>query len=637
MDRDGFARIAAVVPEVRVADVAFNEKALSEAIRRAADAGAEVIVTPELGLTGYSCGDLFLQQPLLDQAEEALGRLIAASAGWHALVAVGLPVRHHGLLYNCAAVLCRGTLHGLVPKTWLPEYGEYYEKRWFAPGMPGISEISFAGETYIPLGTRQLFQSGQLVVGVEICEDLWTPIPPSSYAAQAGANLILNLSASNEVAGKHAYLLDLLRQQSARLRCAYAYASAGFGESSSDVVYSGNGIVAENGRILASTERFSLDSRMALADVDIQLLDHDRARAGHRPVQAQDTFINQTFALGGRPIAPHALLRPIARRPFVPAPGSDRCEEISSIQVCGLARRLRQLGGCTSVIGVSGGLDSTLALLVAVGAYDLLSLGRERIHAVTMPGFATTGRTHSNARILCEKLGVSFAEIPIGQAAADHLRALGHDGVTTDVTYENAQARERTQVLMDYSNKLGGIVIGTGDLSELALGWCTYNGDHMSMYGVNASVPKTLVRHLIRHYADKLPELSAVLQDILDTPVSPELVPAKEGDRIAQLTEDLVGPYELHDFFLYNMVRNGYSPRKIRRLALQAFHGIYTPDIIDKWLRVFYRRFFAQQFKRNCLPDGPKVGSVCLSPRGDWRMPADASAYLWLNDLENEQ
>ena len=636
MDRDGFARIAAVVPEVRVADVAFNEKALSEAIRRAADAGAEVIVTPELGLTGYSCGDLFLQQPLLDQAEEALGRLIAASAGWHALVAVGLPVRHHGLLYNCAAVLCRGTLHGLVPKTWLPEYGEYYEKRWFAPGMPGISEISFAGETYIPLGTRQLFQSGQLVVGVEICEDLWTPIPPSSYAAQAGANLILNLSASNEVAGKHGYLLDLLRQQSARLRCAYAYASAGFGESSSDVVYSGNGIVAENGRILASTERFTLDSRMALADVDIQLLDHDRAKAGHRPVPAQDTFINQTFAIGGRPIAPHALLRPIARRPFVPAPGSDRCEEISSIQVCGLARRLRQLGGCTSVIGVSGGLDSTLALLVAVGAYDLLGLGRKRIHAVTMPGFATTGRTRSNARILCEKLGVSFVEIPIGQAAADHLRALGHDGVTTDVTYENAQARERTQVLMDYSNKLGGIVIGTGDLSELALGWCTYNGDHMSMYGVNGSIPKTLVKHLVKWVAENdIDETSrATLLDIVDTPISPELIPADENGNIRQITEDLVGPYELHDFFLYYFLRCGFRPSKIFFLAARTFKDVYDEETIKKWLQTFCRRFFNQQFKRSCLPDGPKVGSISISPRGDWRMPSDASSEMWLKEVE---
>lgn len=633
MDRDGFVRVAAVVPQVRVADVAFNREALGKEISRAVEQGADVVVTPELGITGYTCGDLFMQYVLVDKAEEAVARLVRDSEQWNALVAVGVPVRFNGFLYNCAALISGGRLLGLVPKRWLPEYGEYYEKRWFVPGSEETVEIEYA-DTRILLGARQLFVCGQLKVCVELCEDLWVSIPPSSHAAQAGANLILNLSASNEVAGKHAYLLGLIRQQSARLRCAYVYASAGFGESSSDVIYAGNGIIAENGHILSGVRRFSTESRFVLGDIDIQLLEHDRAQVGHFSVSSN--WHTTEFHLRKKEVF-EKLCRPIACQPFVPVPGSDRCEEISNIQVFGLARRLRKLGGCQSVIGVSGGLDSTLALLVAVGAYDVLGLERSRIHAVTMPGFATTGRTRSNAEELCLLLGVSFVEIPIGKAAADHLCALGHDGVTTDVTYENAQARERTQVLMDYANKLGGIVIGTGDLSELALGWCTYNGDHMSMYGVNAGVPKTLVRHLIRYYTEKLPALKPVLNDILDTPVSPELIPAKDGDEIVQLTEDLVGPYELHDFFLYNMVRNGFSPHKIRRLALQAFDGMYAPNIIDKWLNVFYRRFFTQQFKRNCLPDGPKVGSVCLSPRGDWRMPSDAFADLWLKDLENEQ
>lgn len=642
MDADGYLRIGAAVPSVRVADVSYNVAAICRETGNCVAKGAEVVVTPELCITGYTCGDLFLQQLLLKEAEVGLSRIIEASRKWDALVTVGLPVRHNGALYNCAAVVNAGKLLGLVPKSWLPNYGEFYEKRWFTSGKELHNEaIFFAGQnTYI--GVRQLFCSGELRMAVELCEDLWVPQPPSANAALQGANVILNLSATNEVAGKYAYLTELVRQQSARLRCAYAYASAGFGESSSDLVFGGNGLIAENGRLLATTRRFGSYPKSVIADVDLQLLEHDRTYAGCFADTPEEHWQENEFELTQR-IPLKELLRPIEKHPFVPAPGDDKCLEIADIQVAGLRRRLEQIGNCPSVIGLSGGLDSTLALLVTVMAYDLQHIGRNNIHAITMPGFGTTTRTYTNACKLAQILGVSLTEIPIGEAAAEHLKAIGHDGVTTDVTYENAQARERTQVLMDYANRVGGIVIGTGDLSELALGWCTYNGDHMSMYGVNASVPKTLVRHLVEWYGRVLAakenttpdkDLTAILTDILDTPVSPELIPGTD-DKIAQRTEDLVGPYELHDFFLYNIVRRGFRPRKVLRLAIQAFGNEYPELVIKRWLKEFIRRFFNQQFKRNCLPDGPKVGSVCLSPRGDWRMPSDAQAILWLNDLES--
>lgn len=637
MEKDGYIRLSAAVPEVRVADVSFNAGALCRAIGENDARGASVVVTPELGLTAYTCGDLFGQRILLEGAEEGLRCILDASAGWRCMAAVGLPVRYKGALYNCAAILQGGRLLGVVPKSWLPNYSEYYEKRWFASGLDlKNATINIAGCRDIPFGPKLLFHSGELTVGVELCEDLWVPAPPSTYAALAGANVILNLSATDEVSGKHSYLLDLLRQQSARLRCAYVYASAGFGESSSDLVFGGNGIIAENGVLLAQTGRFGSGGKSVTADADLQLLEHDRIHAGcFYPGDDRDSWRRIPADI---PVAPdmEELMRPIRKHPFVPSPGDDKCLEIANIQVEGLRRRLTRLGGCASVIGISGGLDSTLALLVTVMAYDRMGLDRSMIHAITMPGFGTTSRTRSNAEVMAETLGVSLHKIPIGKAAAGHLSDIGHDGITTDVTYENAQARERTQVLMDYANRVGGIVIGTGDLSELALGWCTYNGDHMSMYGVNASVPKTLVRHLVSWYGREFDdaELSRVLADVLDTPVSPELIPSAEGDNIAQRTEDLVGPYELHDFFLYYTVRCGYRPRKVRRLAVQAFRNHYSPGTIDRWLREFVRRFFQQQFKRNCMPDGPKVGSVCLSPRGDWRMPSDAQADLWMNDLE---
>ena len=640
---DGYVRVAAAVPEVRVADTDFNMEAVVKAISDAWDAGARIVVTPELGLTGYTCGDLFAQSLLRRKAEQALAETASRLAGRDGLFFVGLPLEVDGTLYNCAAVISSGRVVGIVPKSHIPEYGEYYEKRWFASGYGIPVRRVRIGEWTVPFGVRQLFVCGPVKVGVEICEDLWAPQQPSTAAALAGANVIVNLSASNEVAGKHAYLLDLIRQQSARLRCAYAYSSAGCGESSTDLVFAGNAILAEDGRILAQSPRFTYTPQLSVADADIDFLSHERILTSHfAPHPGDDTepFLLTTFEAEAMPpsIIAEAPLRQVNPLPFVPSSGdSERCREIASIQVAGLRRRLAQLGGPKSVIGVSGGLDSTLALLVTARAYDSLGLSRKNIIAVTMPGFGTTSRTHSNASLMMEMLGVTSREISISEAAASHLRDLGHDLSTHDATYENAQARERTQVLMDLANMEGGIVIGTGDLSELALGWCTYNGDQMSMYGVNASVPKTLVRHLVAWFADDLgnPELSRVLDDVLHTPVSPELIPASgDADIIAQKTEDLVGPYELHDFYLYNMMRHGFAPSKIYRLAVGAFKDQYSPEVILKWLRVFYRRFFAQQFKRSCMPDGPKVGSVCLSPRGDWRMPSDASRALWLADID---
>ena len=629
----GYVRVAAVTPRVNVADCDFNATQIIESVSEAAARGAKVIVTPELGITAYTCGDLFHQVALLDAAEAALARVAEATAGLDALVVVGAPLRCGGVLYNCGVAMSHGKLLGAVPKTYLPNYKEFYERRWFAPATVLGQGVATVCGTELPVSTAQLFIHGKLKVAVELCEDLWTTIPPSCYATLAGANVVVNLSASNEVIGKHGYLLSLIKQQSARCRAAYVYASSGYGESSTDLVFAGKAIVAENGRLLAEGERFSTTGTCAMADIDLQLLDGERMVA-----TTYADSLPQARGYEERPIGLSALrsddgtlLRPISRHPFVPSDDrllSDRCEEIISIQVAGLMRRLDHIHCKSLVVGVSGGLDSTLALLVAARAFDRLGMSREGITGITMPGFGTTGRTYNNALALMRALGVTIKEISIVAAVKQHFADIGQDIDLHDVTYENSQARERTQILMDYANKCGGIVLGTGDLSELALGWATYNGDHMSMYGVNTSIPKTLVIYLVRWFAEKGfaadVEARRTLLDIVDTPISPELIPADEQGNIKQKTEDLVGPYELHDFFLYYAMRHGFAAEKILDLCERAYRGCYERDYIEHWLRVFYRRFYQQQFKRSCMPDGPKVGSVSLSPRGDWRMPSDA-------------
>ncbi len=629
----GYVRVAAVTPRVNVADCDFNATQIIESVSEAAARGAKVIVTPELGITAYTCGDLFHQVSLLDAAEAALARVAEATAGLDALVVVGAPLRCGGVLYNCGVAMSHGKLLGAVPKTYLPNYKEFYERRWFAPATVLGQGVAMVCGTELPVSTAQLFTHGKLKVAVELCEDLWTTIPPSSYATLAGANVVVNLSASNEVIGKHGYLLSLIKQQSARCRAAYVYASSGYGESSTDLVFAGKAIVAENGRLLAEGERFSTTGTCAIADIDLQLLDGERMVAtsyADSQLQARG-YEERPIGLSSLRSDDGTLLRPIARHPFVPSDDrllSDRCEEIISIQVAGLMRRLDHIHCKSLVVGVSGGLDSTLALLVAARAFDRLGMSREGITGITMPGFGTTGRTYNNALALMRALGVTIKEISIVAAVKQHFADIGQDLDCHDVTYENSQARERTQILMDYANKCGGIVLGTGDLSELALGWATYNGDHMSMYGVNTSIPKTLVIYLVRWFAEKGfaadVEARRTLLDIVDTPISPELIPADEQGNIKQKTEDLVGPYELHDFFLYYAMRHGFAAEKILDLCERAYRGCYGRDYIEHWLRVFYRRFYQQQFKRSCMPDGPKVGSVSLSPRGDWRMPSDA-------------
>lgn len=604
-----------------------------------------IALFPELAVTGYTCADLFGQDLLLDAALKGLKILMDTTLGHDMIVVVGVPLRIGTALYNCAAVIQGGSLLGIVPKHHIPNYGEFYEKRWFASGGTAPSRLTLPWDgTSVPVGQDLLFEAGDVRFGIEICEDLWVPEPPSGRLAMAGAEIILNLSATNELIGKHRYLLDLVRGQSARCRCAYVYASAGMGESSTDLAFSGNCMVAENGTLLSVSERFTMSPRQVVCDVDVESLRHDRMHFNtfrDCPVQQPVRVVQvspQSVISGGRH-TPLLKYRHVRRHPFLdenPADMSARCEEISSIQAWGLAVRLRAIGCRTAVVGISGGLDSTLALLVTVKAFDMLGIDRKGVVGVTMPGFGTTDRTKDNASRLMELLGVTEMEIPIGEAVRRHFHDIGHDGVTHDVTYENSQARERTMILMDVANMRGGIVIGTGDLSELALGWCTYNGDQMSMYGVNASIPKTLVRYLVRGYADNSADerLKMVLGDIIDTPISPELLPPSDDDTIRQKTEDLVGPYELHDFYLYQMMRYGMGPLKILALAVKAFGGIYTPGEIRHWLKTFYRRFFAQQFKRSCMPDGVKAGSVCLSPRGDWRMPSDASWNLWKSELE---
>lgn len=634
--KDGFIKVAAVTPQVRVADVAYHVQQIKEAMEQSAKAGVMITVFPELCLTGYSCHDLFYQRTLLQQAKSGLLSLAKKTETLSGIYFVGLPWEWQGKLYNVAAALHGGKVLGLVPKTYLPTYAEFYEGRQFTCGMQQVVMANLPGQKEaIPFGTNQLFacrEIPELVIASELCEDLWTPCPPSGAHCMHGATVIANLSASDEVTGKNAYRRSLVANTSARLYCAYLYACAGEGESTQDVVYSGHNLLAENGSILAESELFA--TGMITTEIDVYAIASKRHMMSTYESKPDDTYYVSEFSL---PQVETSLTRFIDKAPFVPSDEATlrkRCEEILDIQSIGLKKRLAHTGAKTAVIGISGGLDSTLALLVTVRAFDMLKLSRAGIIAVTMPGFGTTDRTYQNAVSMIKSLGVTFREVSIKKAVQVHFQDIGQDEHCHDVTYENGQARERTQILMDIANKEGGMVIGTGDMSELALGWATYNGDHMSMYGVNASVPKTLVRYLVRYYAMCLADekLSKVLYDVLDTPVSPELLPPKDGV-IAQKTEELVGPYELHDFFLYHLMRYGSEPTKVFRMAKYAFAGEYDDATILKWMHTFYRRFFTQQFKRSCLPDGPKVGTVSLSPRGDLRMPSDACANLWLEQI----
>jgi NAD+ synthase (glutamine-hydrolysing) len=648
----GFVRVAVISPELRVADVDFNVQAIGAALHSAASQGCRLAIFPELSITGYSCGDLFYQSTLLERAKAALETIGRASLETGCAAVVGLPLEVDGKLYNCAALLADWQVVGIVPKTYLPTTNQFYEERWFTPsGLATAQEVRLQrfGEA-VPFGADLLFQADNvpgLRIGIEICEDLWAVQPPSGQMALAGATLLLNLSASNALLGKVEYRRDLVRQQSARCLAAYLYAGAGPGESTTDTVWAGHSLIAENGTVLAETERFQFSTQMAVADVDVQRLVHERLRnSTFSASRADRAFRVVSFDLPGETLRvaenPQGLelLRPqLSRTPFVPAEPKRRaasCREIFAIQSTGLAKRLRHTGLRRVTIGVSGGLDSTLALLVTARAFDLLSLPRDGIVAITMPGFGTTARTKGNAVLLAEALAVTLRTIPIADAVRQHFRDIDHDESLHNVTYENAQARERTQILMDVANQVGGLVVGTGDLSELALGWLTYSGDHMSMYHVNAGVPKTLVRYLIEWVADEEwsgRRAAAVLRDIIATPITPELLPLSAEGGLQQKTEDAIGPYELHDFFLYQVVRFQFPPAKVFFLARLAFAGAYSDAEILRWLELFYRRFFSQQFKRSAMPDGPKVGSVALSPRGDWRMPSDASAAVWLEEL----
>lgn len=660
----GFVKVASAIPSVRVGDVTYNIQQAENLIARAEGMGVEVITFPELSITGYTCQDLFQQQILLDSVEEGVMRLLDFTRKLDIIAIVGAPVTAGDLLLNCAVVIQKGQILGVVPKVYLPNYSEFYEKRWFASAQDlHDMDIRYAGKVIRMTADVQLFRTAEgMLFGIEICEDVWAPTPPSNKLALAGADIIFNLSASDELIGKHDYLKSLLSQQSARTMTGYVYSSCGFGESTQDVVYGGNAIIYENGKLLAEGDRFSMEPQMKTAQIDIEKLRLERRtnstyvnaqrevkslvpdrQCGFRIVDARPAEIEREFMLE-RNVNPH---------PFIPATETMKaaCEEIFSIQVMGLVKRVVHTHAKTVVIGISGGLDSTLALLVCVKAFDKLKRSRKDIIGVTMPGFGTTDRTYNNALDLMNSLGVTIREVNIVKAVTQHFEDIGHDMLVHDVTYENSQARERTQILMDMANRLEGMVIGTGDLSELALGWATYNGDHMSMYGVNASIPKTLIRYLVGYVSKYEVDSKSMmtLNDIIDTPISPELIPADENGNIKQKTEDLVGPYELHDFFLYYFLRFGFRPRKIYLLARKAFlenqserekigpndPDAYDEETIKKWLRVFIRRFFSQQFKRSCLPDGPKVGSVSLSPRGDWRMPSDASATIWMQDAEN--
>lgn len=646
----GFIKVATAIPEVRIADTKFNLEAIERQIVMAEGQGVEIIVFPEFCITGYTCQDLFRQQQLLDDAERAMLRLLDFTRQLDIIAIVGAPVSVGSILLNCAVVVQHGKILGIVPKTYLPNYAEFYEKRWFASAFDmSPTKVHYAGQLLPITPEPQIYRTADGVkFGIEICEDIWSPIPPSSVLTLDGAEIIFNLSASTEQIGKHSYLEALLAQQSARTLSAYVYSSCGFGESTQDVVFGGNAFVYENGVQLASAKRFQMESQVVICDIDIEKLRSER--------RLNTTFVNAQHNLFVLPVGAgtcekkyidcmpkenaereFVLNRNIAPQPFLQGETIDAaCEEAFNIQVTGLAKRLLHIKCKTVVLGISGGLDSTLALLVCIEAFDRLKFDRKDILAVTMPGFGTSDRTHNNALLLMQELGVTMKEISIVPSVTQHFKDIEHDINVQDATYENAQARERTQILMDLANEYNGLVIGTGDLSELALGWCTYNGDHMSMYAVNGSVPKTLVKQLVGYVANQTDNVKVAesLRDIVDTPISPELVPTNESGEVQQKTEDIVGPYELHDFFLYYFLRHGFQPSKIYYLAGQAFEGKYTNEEIKKWLYTFVRRFFNNQFKRSCLPEGPKVGMVSLSPRGDWRMPSDADSTNWLTEIE---
>ncbi|WP_456099436.1 NAD(+) synthase [Prevotella histicola] len=649
----GLIKVAAAIPAVKVADTKYNLSEIENQIAIAEGKGVEIICFPELSLTGYSCQDLFHQQLLLDNAEQATLSLLDFTRQLDITVIVGAPVAAGPLLLNCALVIQQGKLLGIVAKTYLPNYSEFYEKRWFASSQDlRPQSIHFAGHHILVTPDMQIFRTAQgAKFGIEICEDVWAPTPPSNHLTLAGAEIIFNLSASDELIGKHAYLMSLLAQQSARTISGYVYSGCGFGESTQDVVYGGNAFIFENGSLLEQSERFQLESQLVISEIDVERLRSERRTNStfvnaQRPVAGLNGITRQIGELALRiECLPYlnlmrefTLTRQIDKHPFIPRSENMQaiCDEIFNIQISGLAKRLVHTNCKTVIIGISGGLDSTLALLVAAKTFDKLGFNRKGIIGVTMPGFGTTDRTYNNAMVLMESLGITIREISIATSVLQHFKDIGHDPVVHDVTYENSQARERTQILMDLSNQLGGLVIGTGDLSELALGWCTYNGDHMSMYAVNVGIPKTLTQYLVRYVAESgVDETSRqTLNDIVETPISPELTPADDRGNIAQKTEDLVGPYELHDFFLYYVLRCGFRPSKVYWMAQKAFYNVYADGVILHWLRIFFRRFFSQQFKRSCLPDGPKVGSVSLSPRGDWRMPSDAMSTDWLNELE---
>lgn len=643
MDKYGFARVAAASPEMKVGDCEFNKNRIIEMIRRAEEQQVEFLVFPELCITGYTCAELFRQTALQESAIRALREIVDFTRGSLMVVIVGIPVNIRGKLFNCAAVIQDGTLLGLVVKTYIPGYNEFYEYRWFSGAeCLDAAEIKI-GDSNIPIGNDLIFvceNDDNFCFGVEICEDLWVPVPPSGFLAQAGAVLLFNLSASNECVGKAAYRISLVEGQSARCVAGYVYASSNAGESSTDLVFGGHNIIAENGRLAIQSERFLHSSDMISYDIDVAgLLSYRTGIGTYRAGRIPYSYRKILFRT--KAVNRDTLQRRIERHPFVPQDPrqrDERCREILSIQTTGLVTRMKHTGLTRPVVGVSGGLDSTLALIVAARAIKQLGLEAGQILAVTMPGFGTTGRTYKNAVELIKSFGAELKEIDIREACLQHFRDIGHDPDVHDITYENVQARERTQILMDLANKHGGLVIGTGDMSELALGWCTYNGDHMSMYAVNCGVPKTLIRYILKWYAENEAEgaVRDILLDIIDTPISPELLPPSETGKIVQKTEEVLGPYEVHDFFLYHVVRWGAPPEKVLWLAQHAFSGTYTREQLLAWLKVFYKRFFTQQFKRSCLPDGPKVGSISLSPRGDWRMPSDASPRLWLKELEGE-
>lgn len=634
--KHGYIRVAAATPDVKVADPEFNREKICELIKEAIRNHVKIIVFPELCLTSYTCGDLFGQDALLHKAKKELKEILKATKGHDILVFLGMPWENLGKLYNTAVAVQDGRILGIVPKKNLPNYSEFYELRYFESGNEIPVFTKWEGQD-IPMGTNLIFACEDipgLMIAAEVCEDAWVPNPPSIRHALAGATVIVNCSASDETTGKDIYRRSLITGHSACLVCGYIYSNAGEGESTQDLVFGGQNLIAENGTLLAESKRFGNET--VYGDMDLERINHERRRMTTFPPADRSNYTVIPFPMKKEELH---LKRHIDPRPFVPdneAERSRRCEEIIAIQAMGLKKRLSHTGCRSAVIGISGGLDSTLALLITARAFDMLEIPRNQIHSVTMPCFGTTDRTYQNACQLTKELGAELTEVNIKEAVTIHFRDIGHDPDVHDVTYENSQARERTQILMDLANRFNGLVVGTGDMSELALGWATYNGDHMSMYGVNASVPKTLVRHLVRYYADTCEEetLKEVLLDVLDTPVSPELLPPKDGE-IAQKTEDLVGPYELHDFFLYQILRFGYHPEKIYRMAVYAFRGQYEDGIILKWLKVFYKRFFSQQFKRSCMPDGPKVGSVAVSPRGDLRMPSDAVSRLWLEELDH--